>query len=114
MIKYFNDNKSYYRWYMREKPKYDIISVDITRTGRIRLEYDFIKYQKRVIQYTLDHNIVKKWNTIRDIERELKISPEVMVNICDGLKIPTGMSIVISNYIWEWEKESDTNETSIT
>lgn len=38
-IRYFNENKKYFKWYLNNKPKYNIINVSVTKLGKIKVEY---------------------------------------------------------------------------
>jgi hypothetical protein len=54
---------------------------------------------KKVNQYDLDGNLIKKWNCISTIEKELGISITSICNCCSGRSKKAG------NFIWRYENE---------
>lgn len=56
------------------------------------------KYRKKIKQYDLSGNLIKIWNSITDIEKELKIPHSHIVECCKG-KRPTA-----KKYIWKYKE----------
>lgn len=54
---------------------------------------------KKVNQYDLDDNLIKKWNCISTIEKELGISVTSICNCCSGRSKKAG------NFIWRYANE---------
>lgn len=52
---------------------------------------------RKVIQYDLNGNIIKEWNCIKDVEREIKIKSCNISNCCRGNRRTTG------GYIWKYK-----------
>ena len=57
-------------------------------------------HKKSILQYSLDNQFIKKWNSIKDIETELGIAHQSIVACCKG-RIKTS-----HNYIWKYECEN--------
>lgn len=55
------------------------------------------KLSKKINQYNKEGNFIKKWNSIRDIERELGISNVAITHCCKGQTKTSG------GYIWKYE-----------
>ena len=49
-----------------------------------RTQKCIIKQGKKVNQYDLQHNFIKQWNSLREIERELKFQHSIISNCCKG------------------------------
>lgn len=60
--------------------------------------------KKRINQYDLNNNLVKKWNSQKDIVETLGFSQAVISNCCRG-KLKTAYG-----YIWKHELKGDSNE----
>ena len=54
---------------------------------------------KKVNQYDLEGNLIKKWNCISTIEKELGISVTSICNCCSGRSKKAG------NFIWRYVNE---------
>jgi hypothetical protein len=57
--------------------------------------------RKPILQYDLNNNFIKEWNSQSDASRELKISTGNLSQVCQG-KRPTA-----SGYIWRYKNASN-------
>lgn len=63
-------------------------------TRKIR---SMISQGKKVLQYDLQDNLIKEWNSTREIERELKIHHSLISNCCRGKRE------MIKNNKWKYK-----------
>ncbi|MBQ4122873.1 GIY-YIG nuclease family protein [bacterium] len=56
---------------------------------------------KRVIQYDKNNNLIKVWNSIKQVEDELKIHHSAISMCCQGKRKTAG------GYIWKYAKEKE-------
>lgn len=54
-------------------------------------------YSKKVLQYDLNGNFIKEWNSMHDVWRELGIRPSYICRCCKGLRNYT------YGYIWKYK-----------
>ena len=54
-------------------------------------------YSKEVLQYDLNGNFIKEWNSMHDVWRELGIRPSYICRCCKGLRNHT------YGYIWKYK-----------
>ena len=54
-------------------------------------------YSKKIIQYDLNGNFIKEWNSMADIWRELGIRASLICRCCKGLRTHT------YGYIWKYK-----------
>lgn len=54
-------------------------------------------YSKKVIQYSLNGDFIKEWNSMHDVWRELGIRPSYICRCCKGLRNQT------YGYIWRYK-----------
>ena len=80
---------------IRKRVKTNIENGIYKKIGLINRE----KLSKSVLQFTLNGEFIKKWNCIKDIERELGFSHKT---ICGCLKNKQKTS---HNYIWKYESD---------
>lgn len=55
-------------------------------------------YSKKVIQYSLNGEFIKEWNSMHDVWRELGIRPSYICRCCKGLRNQT------YGYIWKYKQ----------
>lgn len=55
-------------------------------------------YSKKVIQYSLNGEFIKEWNSMHDVWRELGIRPSYICRCCKGLRNQT------YGYIWRYKQ----------
>lgn len=58
-------------------------------------------HKKSILQYSIDNQFIKKWDSIKDIETELGISHQCIVACCKG------RAKTSHGYIWKYEFEND-------
>lgn len=54
-------------------------------------------YSKKVIQYSLNGEFIKEWNSMHDVWRELGIRPSYICRCCKGLRNQT------YGYVWKYK-----------
>ena len=54
-------------------------------------------YSKKIIQYSLNGDFIKEWNSMHDVWRELGIRPSYICRCCKGLRNQT------YGYIWKYK-----------
>ncbi len=54
-------------------------------------------YSKKVLQYDLNGNFIKEWNSMHDVWRELGIRPSYICRCCKGLRNHT------YGYVWKYK-----------
>lgn len=54
-------------------------------------------YSKKVVQYSLNGEFIKEWNSMHDVWRELGIRPSYICRCCKGLRNQT------YGYIWKYK-----------
>ena len=54
-------------------------------------------YSKKVVQYSLNGEFIKEWNSMHDVWRELGIRPSYICRCCKGLRRQT------CGYIWKYK-----------
>lgn len=54
-------------------------------------------YSKKVVQYSLNGEFIKEWNSMHDVWRELGIKPSYICRCCKGLRNQT------YGYIWKYK-----------
>ena len=64
-----------------------------------------IKRYKRVIQYDLNMNFIKEWNSLKDIENELKISSGDISKVCNN----TNNRKSAGGFIWRFSNDQRRN-----
>ena len=69
------------------------------KEGLLKREKQMSHIKKKVVQYDLDMNIIRIWNSITDIHNELGYDKGTIINNCKGR---TAMS---HNFIWKYYKE---------
>ena len=57
-----------------------------------------INQGKKVHQYDLQGNLIRQWNSTREIERELKISHSLISSCCRGERD------LVKDYIWKYKE----------
>ena len=55
-------------------------------------------YSKKVVQYSLNGEFIKEWNSMHDVWRELGIRPSYICRCCKGLRNQT------YGYIWKYKQ----------
>ena len=55
-------------------------------------------YSKKVVQYSLNGEFIKEWNSMHDVWRELGIRPSYICRCCKGLRNQT------CGYIWKYKQ----------
>lgn len=58
-----------------------------------------------IIQYDLNNNFIKKWNSMNEVERELGIKRQLIANCCLLNEVRPEINHVSKNYIWRKEKK---------
>lgn len=59
---------------------------------------------KKILQYDLEGNFIKEWDSFKDIERALNVSYTCIWAACNGKRKQ------IKGYIWKYKEENDNNK----
>lgn len=62
------------------------------------VKYAKENYSKKVVQYSLNGEFIKEWNSMHDVWRELGIRPSYICRCCKGLRNQT------YGYIWKYKQ----------
>ena len=87
------------------------IKISNALKGR-KMEKEWIEkmaegHKKSILQYSLNNEFIRKWNSIKDIEVELGIAHQSIVACCKG-RIKTS-----HNYIWKYDLENNDKNTEV-
>jgi hypothetical protein len=78
--------------------------------GAIRISGESNPCSKKVLQFSLDGQFIRKWGCINDVTRELNISASDISNVCTKNKSKNGYCRKSAGgYLWKFEEDYNTN-----